>query len=178
MGATTPFIGALQWLSTKKGIEAGVGVLGGRAVAEITTALGHEYLFTTAQPGDLLPNVVGDLAGAAVAWELGKAVSPNIAAFAAASAATRFLQTKVTEMVTNPIMEKAAPKYYASMAMQPRSAPNGTAPLPEEGGATEGLYGLGQVRMDDAVALSQVRVPDYPDMEGMGSGMSEDSLFG
>lgn len=174
LGVSTPFLGALQWLASRKGIEAGLGVMAGRSIAHVTTALGHEFLFKEAGPDDPMPNIVGDLAGAAIAWEVGKAVNPHIAAFAAASAATRWLQTMVDSNVTMPVIEKIAPNYYAKMPMAKASAPGGTVP---DANAAENA-GMAQVRISDDSALggmNQVRVPDVPDLSSVGFG--EESLF-
>ena len=172
-----PFIGSFKFLFSPEGLEAIAANVGGRVIGKAITGLGQGYIFTSAgvvPPGspegtkapaskDFLSNVLGDLAGAAVAWELGKMVSPTAAMYAAIGAVSRFLGGFAENKIADDIIL--------------------TNILGDQKGRVLGdinSYGyFGQVRTPDTEELmgfDQIRTPDTE--EFMGLEQEDNTLFG
>jgi len=157
------FMGAYQYLATKSGMKAAAGVIGGNQLGLVAARAAQKFIFTDAaldKQTDFMSNMVGDLVGAGLAWEIGKRVDKNIAAWAAIGAATRFISQYIGTQIESKL-------------------------LPEGWGGVKGLGswyeydyeggGVGQVRIPDDAALGQQR---YAEDEGFYGLSQEDTLFG
>jgi hypothetical protein len=180
-----PFIGAYRWLGTQDGMMAAGGVVAGASIGLATTRAFQSFIWapkdaagvTTAAAvqTDPMSNILGDLLGAGVAWEVGKMVNPQFALYAAAAAATRTIAGMAASTLINPLIKNFE---YGTAKIK----------LPETQGAADGLGawheyefeggGVGQVRVPDDAALGYIGQEYYGESDELyGLGADEMTLF-
>lgn len=155
-----PFVGAYNWVFSKYGIQAAAGVVGGSAVGTLSASLIQKYILTGRASNDLMTNLIGDFVGAALAWELGKQVDNNVAAFAAIASATRSINSIVGNQVGS--LLGAVGVDHVATAPTALAGMGAWHEYDYEGG------GVGQIHTSDYTPLGETDEYGYEQLYGLG----------